>query len=241
MSMLRRIAGDILGLLFPRICPVCGDLLVDNERFICTACRYRAPLTDFCNLAENPMTERLAGLLPARNASAFLWYIPDSGWQRMIHSFKYDGKWLYARRIGEWFGSQLADSGLYGDIDLIVPVPLHWRKRLRRGYNQSEYIADGIASAMGVEVDRRSVVRRINNPSQTRRTAVDRWNNVEGIFSVRRPEALRGKHILIVDDVFTTGATIIECGSAILASVGGDAVLSVATIAVSQHHMAFDR
>lgn len=241
MSMFRQLLEDVTGVFFPRECPVCGDLLADNEYFVCTACRFRAPMTRFWLCADNPMVRRMDGLLPVRNASAFLWYVDGSAWQRLIHRFKYSGRWLYARRIGEWFGSELADSGLYSDVDVVIPVPLHWRKRISRGYNQAEYIADGVASAIGAEVDRRSVMRRVNNPSQTRNSARERWENVEGVFAVRNPEALRGKHILLVDDVFTTGATMVSCGSAILQSVGGEATLSIATIAVTQHSMAIDK
>lgn len=240
MSTLKRILADAASVFFPRECPVCGDMMTDNERFVCTACRFRAPQTGFCNEADNPMVRRLDGLLPVRAASAFLWFISDSRWQMLIHSFKYGGRWLYAREMGEWFGMMLAESGLYGDVDLIVPVPLHWRKRISRGYNQSEYIADGIGRALGVKVDRRSLRRTVDNPSQTRRHASDRWTNVEGVFAVRRPERLEGRHILLVDDVFTTGATIVECGSTILAAAK-DVKLSVATLAVTQHDMMIDR
>lgn len=242
MSMFKEIVQSVLGLFFPPECPVCGDLLADNEHFICTACRFRAPLTNFWREADNPMTRRMDGLLPVHRAAAFLWFIDGSSWQQLIHRFKYSGKWLYARRLGEWFGHELADSGLYGDVDVVVPVPLHWRKRIRRGYNQAEYIADGIASSLGVKVDRHSVLRRVNNPSQTRNSAIERWENVDGIFGVRNPDALRGKHILLVDDVFTTGATMVSCGSAIADALGADNVrISIATIAVTQRSMAIDR
>ena len=242
MSMLRRILGDMFGLFFPPQCPVCGDLLADNEHFICTACRFRAPLTNFWKDADNPMIRRMDGLLPVENAAAFWWFIDGSDWQRIIHRFKYAGRWRFARRIGEWFGSELAESGTFSNIDIIVPVPLHWRKRIRRGYNQSEYIADGIAEALGAKVDRRSVRRRVNNPSQARNSANERWDNVDGIFAVRNAEALRGKHILLVDDVFTTGATMVSCGTAIIEALGAENVrLSIATVAITQRSMAIDR
>lgn len=240
MSMLKRILTDIFHLFFPPVCPVCDGDMTEGEHFICTSCRMRAPLTGLCDEADNPMVRRLDGLLPVERASAMIWFIDGSGWQQMIHSFKYGGKWRYARLAGEWYGAQLRRSGLYDDIDVIVPVPLHYRKRLRRGYNQSEYLADGIASALGVKVERRCVVRCKNNPSQTSNTAAERWRNVEGIFHVRNAGPLRGKHILLVDDVFTTGATIVSCGEEILRSVEG-ARLSVATLAVTQRSMALDR
>lgn len=240
--MLSRFILPLANLIFPPVCPLCNDLLADNERFVCTGCRFRAPLTMFWEQPDNPMTRRLDGLLPVRHASALLWFIHGSKWQFIIHQFKYKGQWRYAYLLGEWFGSRMAESGLYADVDVVVPVPLHWAKRLWRSYNQAEYIADGIASALGVKVDRRSVVRRVNNPSQTRNSANERWNNVDGIFAVRNPEALRGKHILLVDDVFTTGATMVSCGTAIIKSLGlEDVRISIATIAVTQNSMAMDR
>lgn len=240
MSTLRRILNDIRSLLFPAECPVCGGNLCEGEHFICTACRFNAPLTGFCDEAANPMTERLSALLPVVRASAFLYFVNNGEWRRLIHKFKYHGQWRYAREMGVWYGHALKRSGLYDDVDVVVPVPLHLLKRLRRGYNQSEYIAEGIASVLGVKVDRCSVVRRVNNPSQTRGDSASRWDNVEGVFAVRRPEALRGRHVLVVDDVFTTGATVVSCGEAILREVG-DVRLSVATLAVSRNEFYLDR
>lgn len=243
MSIFRDVIYEMLCVLFPPHCPVCRELLEDNEFFICTPCRFTLPATGLWNAAENPMTERLAGLLPVRHASAFIWYAENSPWRNVVHEFKYNDKWLYGRRMGEWFGHELAESGLYSDVDVVVPVPLHWIRRMVRGYNQSEFIADGIARVLGVPVDKYSVVRRRNNPSQTRNSAEGRWHNVEGVFRVRRPSALRGKHILLVDDVFTTGATMISCGTAILKSTGEESNtrLSIATIAATPHSMAIDR
>lgn len=242
MSTFKDILADMSSVLFPSLCPICGDELLDNEHFFCTACRFRAPQTNFCRNADNPMTRRLEGLLPVERASAFIWFIDGSPWQDFIHRFKYSDRWLYARQIGEWFGSELAESGLYNDIDLVVPIPLHPIKRMKRTYNQSEYLADGVAAALGAKVDRHSVIRHVNNSSQTTRSEHERWENVEEIFSVRRPDALRNKHILLVDDVFTTGATIVSCGNAIIRALGQDNVrISVATLATTQRSMAIDK
>ena len=242
MSMLDTMA-DIMSVFFPPVCPICRTPLADNEHFVCTACRFQAPLTGFSGSAYNPMVRHLEGLIPVHRATAFMWFIEGSPWQRLIHSFKYRGFWITAYEFGEWFGYELADSGLYSDVDLVIPVPLHWFKRLRRGYNQSEYIAHGIANRLGAVLDDRSVLRRVNNRSQARSgSAQDRWENAEGIFAVRNPEALAGKHILLVDDVFTTGATMISCATSIIRSLGADNVkVSIAALAVTQRGMAIDR
>lgn len=235
MSILNEWASDLKSLFFPARCPVCGALLGDGMRTVCTRCRAEAPLTGYWRHFDNPLAESFAGLLPVIHASALLFYAEGSGWRRLIHDFKYRGRWHLAREMGCWFGAELAECDWYRTVDLVLPVPLHWRKRLRRGYNQSEYLAEGIAGALGCEVDRKSVVRTRNNPSQTRRSHEERWENVADIFRVRRPERLRGKHLLLVDDVLTTRATMVSFGEAILRAVP-ECRLSVAVLAVRRRN-----
>ena len=148
------------------------------------------------------------------------------------HRFKYNSAWNIAYRMGRWYGSELKASGLYDDVDVIIPVPLYWIKTMWRGYNQCNYIAQGMAKEMGVKVIRYNVYRKRNNPSQTTQSNTERWENVDGIFGVRNPERLRNKHILLVDDVLTTGATIHSCAKAIL-SAAPTCRISIATLAVA--------
>ena len=227
---------DISRLFFPRVCAACGCVLPETGGLICNACRWKMPLTGFCERAQNPVKEKLHPLLPVVNACSFFFFVNGSDFRSLIHTFKYRGGWRIAEQMGRWFGEEMAGSGLYGDIDLIVPVPLHIRKRLRRGYNQSEYIANGISKAISVPVSAGSVVRDRYSQSQTERKKSERWDNVHGIFSVPDPEKLRGKHILLVDDVLTTGATLVSCGEAILNAVE-DCRLSIATLAVSKNEL----
>ena len=238
--MLRRILTDIAALLFPRECAVCGHTLAEGEEGFCSMCRFRIPMTGFAAMDENPMMERLSALIPVEHASALFFFVAESDWRKTIHNFKYHGRWRYAFRLGEWYGHILRESGNYNNIDLVVPVPLHLRKRLHRGYNQSDYIADGIASVLGLKVAHRALYRKVNNESQTHHQRNERWKNVDGIFGVSHPEQLSGRHILLVDDVFTTGATIVSCCDAILAECN-DAKISVVTLAVSQKEFGFDR
>ena len=231
---LKYIAGEITNLFFPPICPACGEVMPEGGSLVCTRCRADIPLTFFWSQAENPMRERLWELqLPVENASSFFFFMTGSGFRGVIHSFKYRGSWRLAQQMGMWYGAEMAASDLYDDVDVVVPVPLHLRKRLKRGYNQAEYLAEGIAAALGRPMDRRSIVRRIYNKSQTKNDRHKRWENVAGIFAVRNPEVLRGKHILLVDDVLTTGATLVSCGQEILSRVP-DVRLSVATLAVAR-------
>lgn len=227
------ILNQIGELFFPRRCPVCGGELAGGGGVICTACAWDIPLTGFEAQADNPVAQKFWGHIPIQQASAFFLYTEKSRFRELVLSFKYRGGWRLAERMGRWYGARMEQGGLYGGVELVMAVPLHARRRMARGYNQSEYLAEGIARALERPIDRRSVRRKVNNPSQTRTEADERWDNVQGIFAVRRPERLRGKHILLVDDVLTTGATIISCAEAILAAAP-DAKISVATLAVSK-------
>lgn len=236
MSILSELLHDLGALFFPPRCPVCRRELKVGGGVVCTRCMAEAPLTRFWLAPDNPLTRSFWGLLPIEHASALIYFSHQSGWRQLIHDFKYHHRWRLALDMGRWYGAELLAGDLYHSVDVVVPIPLHWRKRLLRGYNQSEYLARGIAEQLGVACDCRSVRRHRNNPSQAQRTAEERWRNVEGIFSVRHPERLRGKHILLVDDVLTTRATLISCGEAILAAVP-DCRLSVAVLAASKHHI----
>lgn len=236
MSILSDIWNDLTSLLFPRRCAVCGEPLVAGERLLCTLCRTTAPLTGYWREADNPVVRKCWGTVPVVQASGFLFFVHASGWRRMIHGFKYRGAWRTARALGEWYGRCLAESGLYDDVEVVVPLPLHPRKRCRRGYNQSEYIAEGIASQLGVKVDRRSVVRTRNTASQALQPRHERPRNVEGAFAVRHPERLAGRHLLLVDDVMTTGSTLLSCAGEVVRAVP-DCRISVAVLAVSQREL----
>lgn len=228
--------NDLVGLFWPAVCPVCGRPLSDGVATVCLRCRMEAPLTGFWTQVDNPLVRKCWGLVPVVHASAFLFFVRGNGFRDLIHDFKYGGYWRLAHSMGAWYGHEMARGGLYGDVDVVVPVPLHLLKRLRRGYNQAEYIARGIASGLGVPVETHAVGRRKHNPSQTLRSHRERWDNVRDIFEVCRPERLRGKHVLLVDDVFTTGATILSCAETILRAVP-DARISIAVLAVSPRHI----
>lgn len=230
---IKHLPGDVYRLFFPPVCPVCDSPLPEGAGFMCALCRFEIPLTGYWEETDNPVKEQLSAHLPVRHASAFFHYVPGSPFRGLVHRFKYQGGWRYVRDMGEWFGSCLAGSGLYGDVDFIVPIPLHPRKFFRRGYNQSEYIAQGISRALGAPVCTGNLVRTRHSKSQTKVEGRRRWDNVHGAFGVRHPELLAGRHILLVDDVLTTGSTLVAAGGELLRTVE-DVSISIAALAVAE-------
>ena len=225
---------DVASLILPRTCLACGRVLLENEGCLCLACRYNMPMTDFIKRKENPMRSLFGNMLPIESAVALYWFVDGTDWQRVIHNFKYRGRWFFAQKLGEWMGEELRDSGNFDDIDLIIPIPLHYRRRLARGYNQSEQLALGVGRKMEVKCDFGAVRRAVYNESQTLKSRKERWDNVEEIFEVRRAHKLRGRHILLIDDVTTTGATMSSCAESIFRACEGDVRISIATLAVSR-------
>lgn len=223
--------------LFPAICPVCGNALAPGERTICLHCRWDMPLTGYWMAEDNPACMMLRShIADLHHASALLYFRHESGYRAMIHSLKYSGRRDIAVALGEMFGRELRESALYDDIDLLVPVPLHWTKRIHRGYNQAEEICIGLSRSMGIPCDFRSLKRIRRTQTQAlHRDSEARRKNVEGAFRLRRPDRFCGRHILLVDDVLTTGATITACAEAIR-NATPDARISVATLATVKGH-----
>ena len=224
----------IRSLLFAQECMICGEHVDDAMHGVCIKCRFDIPLTNYWLKEENPVKEKFAGVVPIEQGSSFIFYAGDSLWRTMVHRFKYSGEWQIAFNMGRWYGAELKASGLYDDVDVIIPIPLHPFKLLKRGYNQSTYLAEGMAKAMGIGVDTRAARRIRNNPSQARRGARDRWENVDELFRIVRPERLQGKHILVVDDVLTSGATLTTFLKEIMRTVP-ECRISIATLAVTKH------
>ena len=155
---------DIFHLFVPRVCPACGKYLIEGERTFCTLCRASAPLTNHPTEALNPLLEHLRTIVPVERAAALLRFPKGSGWREAVHNFKYAGSWRVALECGEWLGEALAEGGMFYDVDVVVPVPLHRLKLLRRGYNQADYIARGVAEALERTLSTDNLTRHINNP-----------------------------------------------------------------------------
>lgn len=227
----------LLHLFFPERCIACGRSLPEGARTICPYCRWDMPLTGYARSHDNPVFQKFAGLVPVVEASSLFFFTRGSHYRDMIHSFKYRGQWRICLELGTLMGETLRESDLYQTIDCIVPIPLHFRRRLFRGYNQAEYLAEGISHSLHIPVEKHCLKRHIHNPSQaSTRHRNDRWENVRGIFTLQRPDKLAHQHILLVDDVLTTGATLITAAETLLEKVP-DCRISIMTLAVSAHDL----
>lgn len=205
----------------PRLCPVCGKALVADEPYICRGCLAALPRTHLEEVDFNTMEQLFAGKVPIERATGYFYYQKSSPYAQILYDIKYRnrpqmGRWLAARAAGE-----LRNSGFFDDIEVIVPVPLHPSKLAERGYNQSDYLARGLSQALGIPVIDALKSTRAHG-SQTRRSATDRWLNAQHTYALRQAKAsqIENKHILLVDDVVTTGATLEACTRALLTVPG---------------------
>ncbi len=215
-SIIREWADSLLALAFPKLCACCSMLLVEGEDTICTTCRYDMPLTGYYNRKDNVVVERFAGRVIFENASTLMFFQKNSHYRDLLHRMKYSGRSDIAITLGKIYGAYLKESGLYGAIDTIIPVPLHFSKRLKRGYNQSAEFAKGIALSLGVKVEHRAIRRNRRTKTQARQGSIEhRQSNVEGAFSIRNKNLLLGKTVLLVDDIITSGATLEACADTI--------------------------
>jgi ComF family protein len=211
---------DFISLLFPRLCYACGNHLLRNEYLICTECYVIIPRTNYHLEKDNPVEQLFWGRCMVERAAAFSFYNKGSRIRNLIHNLKYKGIREAGYELGKIYGLSLNSSGFMKDIDLIIPVPLHPAKERIRGFNQSEIISRGIADAALLPVETKILERIMVSATQTRRSRYERWTNVEGIFRVREPEMITGKHVLLVDDVITTGSTIESCINEIVKTEG---------------------
>ena len=229
---------NALGSVFnPQICPVCGSVLEHGESVFCTRCRWEMPLTEYWLHKQNPITEKFGGQFPIERGCSLFFYNQNSRWHRPIHLMKYYGHHRMARELGRMLGFALKNAPGWNSIDVIIPVPLHPLRRLVREYNQAEEICRGLSSQIGAAVDNRSVRRVRYSASQVGRSGEQRMSNIsKSTFRVVNSHQLKGKNIVIVDDVLTTGSTISALARAILEAVP-DAKISIATLAISSYNI----
>lgn len=225
--------SDLLDIIFPRHCLVCGDILLGEEKELCLTCLVGLPLIDREHRAE--LEKLFWGIVPVERVTSYLYYRKGSPYNRLLHNLKYNNRPDVGIRLAINAAKELAESDFFEGIDIIIPLPLSRKKQRKRGYNQCDYIAKGLSQGTGIPYATDCVARTKANETQTHKSREERWKNVEGIFAVTNPHKLNGKHILLIDDVLTTGATLASCAKSINEQC--NCKISILTIAYSYNAM----
>jgi ComF family protein len=227
-----RLFDDLLGLLYPRLCLACGHDLPPYAQSFCLRCKLALPETGFHLLQENAFTDRFWGRLDLQAGAAMLYFRRQGLSQTLMHRLKYQGKREVGKELGRLYGYQLRESFWFKGLDGIVAVPLHPRKERRRGYNQSESFALGLSEGLRIPYWRGALARTLDTDSQTTKSRFERLENMQRAFLAPQQERLQGKHILLADDVLTTGATLEACALKLLEIPG--VRVSMTTIAIAE-------
>jgi len=226
---LRYVWESLLFLVYPRICVACSRDLSYREEVLCTPCFRLLPETGFHLTGGLEMTNKFRELGHVSRAAAFLFFKKEGMVQQLVHSIKYQEQTQVATQLGIWYGAQLKAANWFPEADFIVPVPLHRRKQQERGYNQAWYFALGLQDGLQVTARQHILKRTRYTESQTHKTKQERRENVKHAFSVPERGSVLGKHILLADDVMTTGATLDACAETLLKA--GAASVGVVTLA----------
>jgi len=224
--------NDLFCLFFPELCAACGQNLFRNEKIICTNCLYHLPRTNFHNDPQNKMARQLWGRFPFEQATAFVYFQKGNRVQNLMHQLKYNKKPEVGVRIGELYAWQLLRSEGWKKADLIIPIPLHPKRLKKRGYNQSEQISKGMAAVLKLPLSTQNLIRTENTESQTKKSRFARYENLKDAFIIKNSFELVQKHIILVDDVMTTGATMEACSIELLKIEG--LKVSICTLAYAE-------
>ena len=231
MFRVKEIKDSILHVVFPHVCDGCGSDLLNPESRLCIRCLASLPETNFESRANNPVEKDFWGRLPIVRGSAHLYFTKESLIQHLMHQVKYRRNKELAVQLGRIMGNALKSSNRFNDLDALIPLPLFLSREKKRGYNQSKLLCDGIAEVLDLPVLSNSITRPQHTETQTKKGRIDRWKNIEGKFKLIDPASIQNKHLLLVDDVVTTGATLEACGNELLSA--GKVNLSIATLCVA--------
>ena len=223
---------DFLNIVFPKLCCICDDSLAKNEELLCFKCRSKLPKTMINDFAQNEFNNRMYGKLNVNFSVSYLYFHKSGITQELLHQLKYNRFKELGTLVGRWFAHELKENNILDGIDQIIPVPLHPKKKRKRGYNQSEYIAKGIAEVAGIATNFKSLQRINYHKSQTLMSKEQRWQIVQHDFKINEQQSVQDNNILLVDDILTTGSTMEACGLQLYE--GGAKSVSMATIAIAK-------
>jgi ComF family protein len=228
-ALLSQALGDFVSLFFPDYCLGCSGSLVRGEKMICTRCMLEMPQTNYHYFPDNPLKLRMAGRIPLIHALSFFRFNKNGRIQHVLHALKYKNEPDVGVMLGRVYGEKLKDLAL--SFDLIVPVPLHPSRQRKRGYNQSAKFAQGLGESLEIPFREDVLIRSVKTATQTNKNKLKRWENVNDVFAIKDRGPIQSKHILLVDDVVTTGATLEAC-ALVLTGHGCDRI-SIASIATA--------
>lgn len=222
---------NLLNIFFPKVCYGCSQFLTDNEAYLCTKCRNDLPVTNYHFSNDDSVEKVFYGRVKIENATALLRFEKKSIVQQLLHNLKYRGYDDIGVFLGKWFGHELASLDTYRSVDIVIPVPLHKKKQRKRGYNQVAKFGVEIASALNAQYIDNVLVKTTNTKTQVFKKRMARWTNDNEVFTIKNHELIQGKHILLVDDIITTGATIEACVNVL--NKAQNVKISVASMAIA--------
>jgi len=202
---------DILNIFFPDVCVCCNEHLTRNEETICLVCRHDLPLTNFTNEAHNLVEKSFYGRIQIENATALFYFLKKGLTQQLLHELKYKNQQQIGIFTGNWLGIEIKKSNRFKNIDYIIPVPLHPKKHKTRGYNQVTTFGKSLENVLKIPFKENFLKKISSTKTQTKKIRLDRWKNVQELFVVENLEKLEHKHILLIDDIITTGSTLEAC------------------------------
>jgi ComF family protein len=215
--LLKELTHGLLHLFYPRLCEGCSKPLLGEEHTLCIGCSVHLPKTEYHHIADNDTAVRFAGRVPFIHATSFAYFTDDGLLQHLLHGLKYKNKKESGIYLGKQFAYDLQQTDWISAVSAIVPVPLHPKKEAIRGYNQCSLIAEGMSEVLHIPVAGKTLLRTRHTESQTQKTRAERVRNMQDAFEIKNGNTLSGKHILLIDDVLTTGATLEACAISLLA------------------------
>tara|TARA_R110002124_G_scaffold145623_3_gene310896 strand:+ start:10039 stop:10719 length:681 start_codon:yes stop_codon:yes gene_type:complete len=225
------VVKNLLNLFFPKVCEACNIALIDNELVICTNCRHQLPVTNFHFEASETVKKIVYGRVKLENATALLHFSKKGIVQQLLHNLKYRGHEEISDFFGKWLGAELSEMKVFKDVDVVIPVPLYKTKLRKRGYNQVAKFGKEIAKALSADYNDTVLVKTKATKTQVSKGRLMRWNDDGALFNISDTVSLKGKHVLLVDDIITTGATVEACASVLFKI--DNIKLSLATIAIA--------